>query len=99
MCVATTPRQVYIVGFGLGLIGSLATAISLLLAGSLSIGILSLGTTLTFVLVLGNISKKKEFDMAHSLAYRVGNWGCALIALALGLLMLVVGIMAHSTFG
>ena len=38
-----TPRQLYIGGFGLGLVGSLATVAGLLLAGATAIGVIALG--------------------------------------------------------
>jgi len=45
-------RRVYAVGCGLGLVGSLAAAVGLTLAGSAATGVLTLGSTVVIGLVM-----------------------------------------------
>ncbi|WP_123533594.1 hypothetical protein [Halosimplex salinum] len=92
-------KQVYAVGFGLGLIGSLAVVAGLVLGGSAAFGVGALGATFTFALGLVRLSDREDFDRAHSLAYRVANLGGAVFVVALGLLMLAIGITTLVAFG
>ena len=94
-----TPRQLYIGGFGLGLVGSLATVAALLLAGATAIGVIALGTTLTFVLGLRSALEEDTVERDQLLAYRVGNWVGAVVAVGLGLVMLAVGGASLVWFG
>ncbi|MBZ6496318.1 hypothetical protein [Natrinema longum] len=91
-------RQLYVVGLGLGLIGSLVTVVSLVLAGFVTTAVIGLGTTFTFAVGLDNVFTREDFDREHSLIYRVVNCGGAVIVVALGLLMLTVGIVSFRTF-
>ncbi|MDF9746518.1 hypothetical protein [Natrinema salsiterrestre] len=91
-------RQLYVVGFGLGLIGSLVTVVSLALAEFVTSAVIGLGTMFTLALGLVNTFTREDFDRDHSLTYRVVNWGGAVIVVALGLLMLTVGIVSFRTF-
>lgn len=93
------PRTLYLVGFGLGLVGSLVTVASLVLAGLVANGVLALGATVTFVIGLVSAYRREPFDLTPTLAYRVGNWGSAVFVVGLGLLMLAVGVVSLGTFG
>ena len=91
-------REVYAVGCGLGLVGSLVLVASQVLAGAVAYGVLTLGATFTFVVVLGNVYRREDFDRDHSLTYRVLNFGGALVVVALGLLMLAAGVAFFGAF-
>jgi hypothetical protein len=91
-------RQLYVAGLGLGLIGSLVTVVSLVLAEFVTNAVIGLGTTFTFALGLKNVFTREDFDREHSLIYRVVNCGGAVIVVALGLLMLTIGIVSFRTF-
>ncbi|MFD1646936.1 hypothetical protein [Haloarchaeobius litoreus] len=93
------PRRCYVVGLGLCLVGGLATVASLVLAGAFGIGVLALVATGTFVLALSNVPDREPFDIEPTLAHRVATWGGAVFALALGVLMLGVGVVSVVTFG
>ncbi|WP_135364131.1 hypothetical protein [Halosimplex halophilum] len=97
--MTTGVRTVYAVGFGLGLAGSVAAAAGLALAGSPATGGIALGATFVFVLGLADVFDREDFDRDHSLAYRLGNWGGAVLAVALGLVMLAVGVASVVAFG
>lgn len=71
---------------------------SLVLAGLVVNNVLVLLSTFTFVLSLVRVFTREDFDREHSLAYRIGNWGGAVIAVAIGLLMIAVGIVSFNTF-
>lgn len=91
-------RQLYLVGYGLGLVGSLAAVAAVVLAGAVSYAVIMLGATVTFVLGIYDGLTREDFDRDHSLAYRVGNLGGAILVVGLGLLMLAVGIVSLVTF-
>jgi|AntRauTorcE11898_2_1112593.scaffolds.fasta_scaffold91549_2 hypothetical protein len=93
------PRQCYVVGLGLCLVGGLATVASLALAGAYASGVLALAATGTFVLALANVSERGPFDLESTLAHRVATWGGAVLVLALGLFMVGVGVVSLATFG
>ncbi|WP_238717345.1 hypothetical protein [Natronorubrum halophilum] len=90
--------QLYAVGYGLALLGSLVVVASLVLAGLVAYTILVLPATFVLVNGLVSIHTREDLDRKHSLAYRVGNWGGAVITVALGFLMLAVGIVSFNTF-
>jgi hypothetical protein len=92
-------RQVYAVGLGLGLLGSLVTAASQVLAGYVAIGVLTFGAAVALFLGLVNVFEREDFDREHSLPYRVANFGGAVFVVALGLLLLGVGVWSLGTFG
>jgi len=50
-------RQLYVAGLGLGLIGSLVTVVSLVLAEFVTNAVIGLGTTFTFALGLKTSSR------------------------------------------
>jgi len=85
-------RQLYAVGFGLGILGTLGAAAGLALAGSPG-SVLVLVAVLPLVFGLASTVRQDPVDWDHSLAYRVGNVCGALVAVALGLVMLAVGIV------
>ncbi|MGQ3414160.1 hypothetical protein ACT4ML_18180 [Natrinema sp. LN54] len=91
-------RQLYVVGLVLGLIGSLLTVVSLVLAGFVTTAVIGLVTTFAFAVSLENVFTREDLDREHSLSYRVVNCGGAVIVVALGLLMLTVGMMSFRTF-
>lgn len=86
-----TPRQLYVVGFGLALIGSLAAAAGQVLAGTTATAVVTLGGSVACVIGLRNALARAEFEMEPSLTYRVLNWAGATLAFAFGLLMGGVG--------
>ena len=98
-------RQLSVVGFGLGLIGSLATvaaSLGLILSGVVASGLLFMGSLVSTVLFsrgLVDAVTDTGFDVERSVTNRVANWIVAVIAAALGLLMLAVGVVSLSTFG
>jgi hypothetical protein len=91
-------REVYAVGCVLGLAGSLVLVAGQVLAGAVAYGVLTLGATFTFAIVLRNVYSREDFDRNHSLFYRTLNLGGALFVVALGLLMLGVGIAFFGAF-
>lgn len=91
-------RQLYAVGYGLALLGSLATVASLVLAGLVANSILVLLATFVFVNGLATVFAREDVDREHTLTYRIGNWVGAVIAVAVGLLMIAVGIVSFNTF-
>jgi uncharacterized membrane protein len=91
-------REVYAVGCVLGLVGSLVLAASQVLAGAAAYGALTLGSTFVFVIVLGNVYRREDFDRDHSRVYRALNFGGALVVVALGLLMLAAGVAFFGAF-
>ncbi|MFA9501245.1 hypothetical protein NP511_03230 [Natrinema thermotolerans] len=91
-------QQLYVVGLVLGLIGSLVTVVSLVLAGFVTTAVIGIGATFAFAVSLENIFSRTDFDREHSLSYRIVNWGGAVIVVALGLLMLTVGLVSFRTF-
>lgn len=91
-------RHCYAAGCVLGFVGSLAAVAGMVLAGSVAIAVIALGTPVVFVLALRNVFTNERFDRDHSLVYRVVNWGGALFVVALGLLMLAVGVVSLSAF-
>jgi len=91
-------REVYAVGCVLGLVGSLVLVAGQVLAGAVAYGVLTLGATFTFAIVLRNVYGREDFDRNHSLTYRTLNLGGALFVVALGLLMLGVGIAFFGAF-
>ncbi|WP_455448882.1 hypothetical protein [Natrinema thermotolerans] len=91
-------RQLYVVGLVLGLIGSLVTVVSLVVAGFMTTAVIGLGATFTFAVSLENVFTRTDFDREHSLIYRIVNWGGTVIVVALGLLMLTVGLVSFRTF-
>lgn len=86
------PQQLYVVGFALALIGSLATAAAQVLAGTAAIGVLTLGGTVALAFGLRNVLARDGFALEPSLSYRVANWGGAAFVVAIGLLMVGIGI-------
>ncbi|WP_254763890.1 hypothetical protein [Natrinema marinum] len=91
------PWKLYVVGLGLGLVGTLVTVVSLVLAGFVTSSVIGLGAAFTFAVSLTNVSRA-DSDRDHLLLYRVGNWAGAVIVIAIGLLMLTVGIVSFRTF-
>ena len=91
-------REVYAIGCVLGLVGSLVLVVSQVLAGAVAYGVLTLGATVTFLIVLGNVYRREDFDRDHSRVYRALNLGGALFVVALGLLLLGVGIAFFGAF-
>jgi len=100
-------RNVHIVGYGLALIGSLTIGVSLILSDGSGLsevapsGVILLGGTLALVFGLRNVLTKTqtEFDLEHSVAYRVANVGAAIIVVASGLLLFAVGLVSLGVFG
>jgi hypothetical protein len=92
-------RTVYAGGAGLGLVGSLVTVAGIVRAGSPGTAAVAGGSTVTFALVLGNVSRREDFDRDHALGYRLANLGGALVVVALGLVMLAMGIVTVTAFG
>ncbi|WP_440763488.1 hypothetical protein [Natronorubrum sp. DTA7] len=92
------PRQLYAVGYGLALLGSLAIVASLVLAGLVAYSVLVLSTTLVLLNGLFSVFRGEDSNREHSLTYRIGNWVGAVIVVALGLLMIAVGIASFNTF-
>jgi len=91
-------REVYAVGCVLGLVGSLVLVASQVLAGAVAYGGLTLGATFTFVVILGNVYRREDFDRDHSLLYRLLNFGGALVVVVLGLVLLAAGVAFFSAF-
>jgi hypothetical protein len=91
-------REVYAVGCVLGFVGSLVLVVGQVLAGAVATGVISLGATVTFAIVLGNVLRREDFDRDHALPYRVLNFGGALVVVALGLLLLGVGVAFFGAF-
>src|SRR6056297_2996816 len=79
-------RYIHIAGSGLALSGALATGASLILSDNVvfsevaPVGVIVLGGILALVLGLRNVLAKTrtEYDLEHSVAYRVANWGAVL---------------------
>jgi len=92
--VSSVARQLYALGCGLGLLGSLATAASIALSkGAGGSTVLSAcGAAVGFVFGLRNTFERDDFGRDHSLAYRVGNLAGAVFVVALGLLMVALGL-------
>ncbi|WP_436909335.1 hypothetical protein [Halosimplex marinum] len=97
--MTTGVRHVYAVGIGLGLVGSVAAAAGLALAGSPATGGVALASTIGLVLGFVTLFNREDFDRDHALAYRLGNWGGAVLTVALGLVMLAVGVASILAFG
>ncbi|MEA1931783.1 hypothetical protein [Halohasta litorea] len=99
-------RNFHIVGYGLALCGCLTIGISVVLSESpvgsevAPFGVIILGGALALVLGLRNVLAKTraEYDLEHSVAYRVANWGAAIIVVSSGLLLFAVG-TASLVFG
>ncbi|MFC4406724.1 hypothetical protein [Haloarchaeobius iranensis] len=92
------PRQCYVVGLGLCLVGGLATVVSLVLAGAFGVGAIALAATGTFVLALDNVPDREPFDIEPTLAHRVATWGGAVFTLVAGIVMLGIGVLSAVTF-
>jgi hypothetical protein len=92
-------RAVYAVGCVLGFVGSLVLVAGQVLAGAAATGVVPFGATVTFVIVLGNVLRREDFDRDHSLGYRLLNFGGALVVVALGFLVLGLGVAFFGTFG
>ena len=90
-------RLLYVAGYGLGLVGTLATVAGLLLAGSMAAGVLALGVAFPLVLGLVGVSRSEAFDIGSTLAYRVGNWGGGILVAGVGLAMLGIGVVTLAT--
>lgn len=99
LSVTIETRQLYAVGTGLGLIGSLVAVASLILAGSVAIAALALPTPFTFAIVLVNVFRREDFDRDHSLGYRIVNVCGAVFTVVLGLFVLAVGVWSFGVFG
>jgi|GEM_PF-612577 len=99
--VGSTARQLYALGCGLGVLGSLVTAASVTLADGVasSVGISAGGATFVFVLCLRNTFDREDFDRDHSLGYRVGNLVGAVFVVVLGLSMLAIGVFTIGMVG
>ncbi|WP_257299216.1 hypothetical protein [Haloarchaeobius sp. FL176] len=93
------PRQCYVVGIGMCLVGGLATVASLVLAGAFAVAVLALAATGTFVLALSNVPEGEPFDLESTLAHRIATWGGAAFVLGVGVLMLGVGVASFVAFG
>lgn len=93
------PQPFYVAGFGLGLVGGLATGAGLALAGSLATAVLALAATIPVALGLARAIGREEFDLESTLAHRVGRWGGAVVVVAVGLLLFGVGIAVLGTYG
>lgn len=91
-------REGYALGCVLGLVGSLVLVAGLVLAGATPYGVITLGATVTFAVVLGNVYRREDFDRDHSRVYRALNLGGALFVVALGLLLLGVGVAFFGAF-
>ncbi|APW99218.1 hypothetical protein CHINAEXTREME_16205 [Halobiforma lacisalsi AJ5] len=89
--------KLYAVGLGLGLVGTLVTVVSLVLSGFVAGSVIVLGAAFTFAVSLTNVSRA-DSNRDHLLIYRIGNWVGAVIVIASGLLMLIVGILSFRTF-
>jgi hypothetical protein len=92
-------RHAYLAGLVLGLVGCLAVVAGLAVGGQASFAVLVLLSALVFVLGIRNVREREAFDRDHSLGYRLGNWGGALVVVALGLGMLAVGVATLGFFG
>ena len=100
-------RNLHLVGFGLALSGCLALgvnvigSVSLVLTEVAPFGAIFLGNTLALVVGLRNLLLKteNEYDLDHSVAYRVANVGAVIISIAAGLLLFAVGIVSLGIFG
>ena len=98
-------RHLSVVGFGLGLLGSLATLVaglSLAFSGVVGSGLVlvpSLVSTALCYRGLANVSTDEEFDVKRSTANRVANWLVAATTAAVGLLLFVVGLVSLRTYG
>jgi len=100
-------RNHHIVGYGLALIGALATGASLIFSDNVVFsevaptGVTVLGGLLALLLGLRNVLSKTstEYDLEHSVAYRVANWGAVLIVITAGLLLFAVGMISLGVFG
>ena len=99
-------RNLHIVGYGLALSGCLTIGVSGVLSerpvGSevAPIGVIILGGTLALVLGLRNVlsNTSSEYDLEHSVAYRVANWGAVIIVITSGLLLFAVGVISLGVF-
>ena len=91
-------RSVYLVGFALGLVGSLATAAGLFVAGQAPTAVMVFATSTVFVLAVRNTRDREDFDRDHRLLHRVVNWVGASVVLALGLVMVLVGLWSLVAF-
>jgi hypothetical protein len=97
--VTVESRHLYAAGFALALVVGVATAASLVLAELPAYGALVFAGQLTFVFGLVGVYRDGRVDRERSLVYRVGNWGGALLVVALGLLMVAVGVASVGFFG
>jgi len=91
-------RELYAIGCVLGLVGSLVLLAGQVVAGAPAIGVVTLGAAVTFAVVLGNVYRREDFDRDHSSLYRALNLGGALFVVALGLLLLGVGVAFFGAF-
>jgi len=100
-------RKLHLVGFGLALSGCLALGVNFVLSESVLLsevaptGVIVLANTLVLVVGLRNLLLKTEteYDLDHSMAYRVANVGAVIITIAAGLLLFAVGIVSLGVFG
>jgi len=96
--VAIGTREICALGCVLGLVGSLVLVAGQVLAGTAAFGVVTLGATVTFAVVLGNVYRREDFDRDHSPVYRALNLGGALFVVVLGLLLLGVGVAFFGAF-
>jgi len=100
-------RNLHIVGFGLALSGCLALGLNVVLSESVGLsevapfGVIILINMLVLVIGFRNVLRKTEteYDLDHSVAYRVANVGAVIITITAGLLLFVVGIVSLGVFG
>lgn len=88
------PRDCQVVGLGLGLVGGLATVAGLVRAGAFGVAVMALAATGSVLLALSNLADREPFDIESTLAHRVATWGGAVLALALGVLLLGIGVVS-----
>jgi len=91
-------RRLYLLGCGLGVIGSLVVLLNLVSAGHWSFAPLALGASFACVLALRNTFERDDFDRGHSVLYRSVNFAGAVIAVGTGLVMLAAGFYSYQWF-
>ncbi|WP_372479312.1 hypothetical protein ACAH01_11845 [Halomicrobium sp. HM KBTZ05] len=91
-------RQLYRLGCGLGVVGSLVIVANLVVAGYWTFVPIALGAGAACAFALRNAHERDDFDRDHSVVYRSVNLAGAVITVGAGLVMLAVGFLSYQWF-
>ncbi|ACV47940.1 MULTISPECIES: hypothetical protein [Halomicrobium] len=90
-------RQLYLLGGGLALLGSLTILANLVIAGMWDNFLVINALVVVFVCVVGlrKIYEREDFERDHALPYRVLNLGIAIGTVIMGIVMLGIGSLTY----